>query len=180
MVRFGNVLGSSGSVVPLFQDQISRGGPVTVTHPDVTRYFMTVQEAARLVLLAGSYANGGEVYVLDMGQPVLIRNLARQVIEASGYSVRDEANPDGDIEIETVGLRSGEKLHEELMIGGGLLTTPHPKILCAQEERLSEIEVASALRALRAAVAVGDADAARAVADRWVEGYLPSRAQEAT
>ena len=118
--------------------------------------------------------------MLDMGQPVLIRNLARQVIEASGYSVRDEANPDGDIEIETVGLRSGEKLHEELMIGGGLLTTPLPKILCAQEERLSEIEVASALRALRAAVAVGDADAARAVADRWVEGYQPARAQEAT
>lgn len=178
MVRFGNVLGSSGSVVPLFQEQIARGGPVTLTHPDVTRYFMTVQEAARLVLLAGSYARGGEVYVLDMGQPVLIRTLARQVIEASGYTVRDEANPDGDIEIETVGLRDGEKLHEELMIGEGLLTTPHPKILCAQEERLSEIEVASALRALRAAVAVGDVDAARAVADRWVEGYQPSRAQE--
>jgi FlaA1/EpsC-like NDP-sugar epimerase len=177
MVRFGNVLGSSGSVVPLFQEQIARGGPVTLTHPDVTRYFMTVQEAARLVLLAGSFAHGGEVYVLDMGQPVLIRNLARQVIEASGYTVNDETNPDGDIEIVTVGLRSGEKLHEELMIGEGLVTTPHPKILCAQEERLSEIEVASALRALRAAVASGDPEAARAVANRWVEGYTPAKAQ---
>ncbi len=171
MVRFGNVLGSSGSVVPLFQEQIARGGPVTLTHPEVSRYFMTVQEAARLVLLAGSFAQGGEVYVLEMGQPVLIRTLARQVIEASGYSVRDEANPDGDIEVVTVGLRPGEKLHEELLIGGGLLATPHPKIHSAQEERLSEIEVASALRALRAALAAGDSDAARAVANRWVEGY---------
>ena len=180
MVRFGNVLGSSGSVVPLFQEQIARGGPVTVTHAEVTRYFMTVQEASRLVLLAGSYATGGEVYVLDMGQPVLIRNLARQVIEASGYAVRDEANPDGDIEIVTVGLRDGEKLHEELMIGKGLITTPHPKILCAQEGKLSEIEVASAMRALRAALAAGDSEAARAVADRWVEGYKPSRKAQKT
>ena len=179
MVRFGNVLGSSGSVVPLFQEQIARGGPVTVTHAEVSRYFMTVQEASRLVLLAGSYAAGGEVYVLDMGQPVLIRNLARQVIEASGYSVKDEANPEGDIEIVTVGLRDGEKLHEELMIGEGLVTTPHPKILCAQEDKLSEIEVASALRALRAALAAGDSEAARAVADRWVEGYKPGRKRQA-
>ena len=178
MVRFGNVLGSSGSVVPLFQEQIARGGPVTVTHAEVSRYFMTVQEASRLVLLAGSYAAGGEVYVLDMGQPVLIRNLARQVIEASGYSVKDEANPEGDIEIVTVGLRDGEKLHEELMIGEGLVTTPHPKILCAQEDKLSEIEVASALRALRAALAAGDSEAARAVADRWVEGYKPGRKRQ--
>lgn len=180
MVRFGNVLGSSGSVVPLFQEQIARGGPVTLTHTDVTRYFMTVQEAARLVLLAGSYAHGGEVYVLDMGQPVLIRTLARQVIEASGYSVRDESNPDGDIEIVNVGLRAGEKLHEELLIGEGLLTTPNPKILCALEDGLSEIEVASALRGLKAAVAAGDPEAARAVANRWVEGYKSGSAQRRT
>lgn len=102
VVRFGNVLGSSGSVVPLFQDQISRGGPVTVTHPDVARYFMTVQEAVNLVLQVGAIADGGDVYVLDMGKPVLIQNLARQIIESAGYTVRDNNNPDGDIEIEYI------------------------------------------------------------------------------
>ncbi len=149
MVRFGNVLGSSGSVIPLFQDQITRGGPLTVTHEDVTRYFMTVQEAVRLVLRAASFAKGGEVFVLDMGAPVAIRNLARHVIEASGYTVRDAANPSGDIEIMITGLRPGEKLHEELLIGEGFLTTTHEKIFAAREARLSEIEVASALRSLR-------------------------------
>jgi len=179
MVRFGNVLGSSGSVIPLFQDQIRRGGPVTVTHEDVTRYFMTVQEAVRLVLRASSFAKGGEVFVLDMGAPVAIRNLARHVIEASGYTVRDVVNPEGDIEIVITGLRPGEKLHEELLIGEGFLTTAHEKIFTAREARLSEIEVASALRSLREAVATADDDAARAMIARWVEGYLPSKvAQE--
>lgn len=176
MVRFGNVLGSSGSVIPLFKDQIARGGPLTLTHEDVTRYFMTISEAARLVLLAGSFADaeascGGEVFVLDMGKPVKIRDLAQQMIEAAGYAVRDAQNPDGDIEILVTGLRPGEKLHEELLIGEGLLTTPHAKILRAKENSLSELEMASALRALRSAVAVGDADAARAVVFSWVEGY---------
>lgn len=183
MVRFGNVLGSSGSVIPLFKEQIARGGPVTLTHEDVTRYFMTIAEAARLVLLAGSYSQGhmkgGDVFVLDMGKPVRIRELAVQMIEAAGYTVREEANPDGDIEIVTVGLRPGEKMHEELLIGEGLLTTPHPKILRAKEASLSEIEMASALRALREAVASGDANAARRMIRRWVDGYqAPQTAAE--
>jgi len=170
MVRFGNVMGSSGSVIPLFHDQISRGGPITLTHREVTRYFMTIPEAARLVLVAGSFAAGGEVFVLDMGDPIPIYNLARQMIEAAGYRVRDEATPEGDIEIVLTGLRPGEKLHEELLIGEGQITTPHPKILQAREAHLSEIEVAAALKALRAAVAEGDEAAMRAVIARWVEG----------
>jgi len=178
MVRFGNVLGSSGSVILLFQDQIARGGPVTLTHEDMSRYFMTVQEAARLVLLAGTFARGGEVFVLDMGEPVAISKLARQVIEASGYSVCDADNPDGDIEIVTTGPRPGEKLVEELMIGEGLRTTAHPKILSAEEPGLSEIEVAGVVRALRKAIAAGDSLAARHVAMRWVEGYSPATVQK--
>lgn len=178
MVRFGNVLGSSGSVIPLFKEQIARGGPVTLTHEDVTRYFMTISEAASLVLLTGSFLDadhgqGGDVFVLDMGKPVRIRDVAVKMIQAAGYSVCDETNPDGDIEIVVTGLRPGEKLHEELLIGAGLLTTPHPKILRAREEGLTELEMASALRALRSAVAVGDQDAARAVISTWVHGYQP-------
>lgn len=179
MVRFGNVLGSSGSVIPLFKEQIARGGPVTLTHEDITRYFMTIAEAAQLVLLAGSFSDaetsrGGDVFVLDMGQPVRIRDVAVQMIQAAGYSVRDEAHPDGDIEIVVTGLRPGEKLHEELLIGEGQLTTPHSKIMRAREESLSELEMASALRALREAVALGQEEAARAVIIRWVNGYRPA------
>lgn len=169
MVRFGNVMGSSGSVIPLFQNQIKRGGPVTLTHPEVTRYFMTISEAARLVLVAGSFANGGDVYVLDMGEPIPIYKLATQMIAASGFTLRDAANPDGDIEIKITGLRPGEKIHEELLIGEGQITTQHPKILQAREEHLSEIEVASALKSLRAAVAASDEAALRQVVARWVE-----------
>ncbi|WP_151718884.1 nucleoside-diphosphate sugar epimerase/dehydratase [Gemmobacter serpentinus] len=176
MVRFGNVLGSSGSVIPLFKEQIARGGPVTLTHEDVTRFFMTISEAAQLVLLAGSFSDhqtsrGGDVFLLDMGKPVRIRELAVQMIQAAGYSVRDGDHPDGDIEILVTGLRPGEKLHEELLIGEGQLTTPHSKILRAREESLSEIEMASALRALRTAVATGDPEAAREVVRLWVSGY---------
>ena len=176
MVRFGNVLGSSGSVIPLFQDQITRGGPVTLTHADVTRYFMTVEEAVRLVLRSAGFAKGGEVFVLDMGTPIAIQKLARQVIEASGYTVRDAEAPDGDIEIVITGLRPGEKLHEELLIGEGYLTTAHEKIFTALEASLSEIEIASILRSLREAVATADDNAARAVITRWVEGYGPEAA----
>ena len=169
-VRFGNVLGSSGSVIPLFREQIARGGPVTLTHEDVTRFFMTIAEASKLVLLAGSFIDGdktakgpipADVFVLDMGKPVRIRQLAEQMIQGAGYTVRDENTPDGDVEITVIGLRPGEKLHEELLIGQGLLTTPHPKILRAAEECLPELEMAHALRELGGHMATGDAELMR-------------------
>lgn len=175
IVRFGNVLGSSGSVIPLFKEQIANGEPVTLTHEDVTRFFMTIPEAARLVLLAGAFSDGnmggGDVFVLDMGAPVKIRDLARQMIEAAGLTVRDAEHPEGDIPILVTGLRPGEKLHEELLIGARLITTPHPKILRAHEQSLTELQMASALRALRAAVSVGDAEAARNVVVAYADGY---------
>jgi FlaA1/EpsC-like NDP-sugar epimerase len=133
MVRFGNVLGSSGSVVPLFRKQIRAGGPVTVTHSHVTRYFMTIPEAAQLVIQAGAMAKGGEVFVLDMGEPVRIADLARRMIELSGLTVRDEDNPAGDIEIRVTGLRPGEKLYEELLIGDNPEDTSHPLIMKAHD-----------------------------------------------
>lgn len=177
MVRFGNVLGSSGSVIPLFHEQIARGGPVTLTDNDMTRYFMTLSESARLVLLAGGFSRGGDVFVLDMGEPVHIRDLARQMIRRAGFTVRDKANPGGDIEIAITGLRPGEKLYEELLIGADMQTTPHPKILRAQEEGLSEIEVANMLRDLRHVIDSGDATAANALIVRWVAGFQAPKLQ---
>lgn len=178
MVRFGNVIGSSGSVVPLFQEQIRKGGPLTLTHREVTRYFMTIPEASRLVLAAGALAVGGDVFVLDMGDPVLIYDLARRMIETAGYTPRDAANPDGDIEIVMTGLRPGEKLYEELLIGAESRPTVHPKIVRAHEPQLSEIEVAAVLKAIR--IAAGDLDetALRNALARWVEqieeaGHVP-------
>ena len=171
MVRFGNVIGSSGSVIPLFEEQIARGGPVTVTDPGVTRYFMTVSEAVRLVLLADSFSRGGDVFVLDMGEPVRITQVARQMIEGAGFTVRDDAHPRGDIAIQFTGLRPGEKLHEELLIGSDMLTTPHPKILRAQEEHLSEIEMAAAMNDLRRVVESRDQNGAVAALRKWVEEY---------
>ncbi|MDN0075930.1 nucleoside-diphosphate sugar epimerase/dehydratase [Crenobacter sp. SG2303] len=162
MVRFGNVLGSSGSVVPLFKKQIKHGGPVTVTHPDITRYFMTIPEAAQLVIQAGAMGEGGDVFVLDMGEPVKIADLARRMVHLSGLEVKDEQHPHGDIEIRYAGLRPGEKLYEELLIGADVLPTEHARIMRAQEYCLSRSELDHHLSAL--AEACQALDAARAFA----------------
>ncbi len=148
MVRFGNVLGSSGSVVPLFLEQIEAGGPVTVTHPDATRYFMTIPEAAQLVLQAASMAEGGDVFLLDMGEPVKIMDLAARMIRLKGYTVKDEANPDGDIAIEITGLQPGENLHEQLLQGKVVSGTAHRKILRAEESYLPWVELREVLMTL--------------------------------
>jgi FlaA1/EpsC-like NDP-sugar epimerase len=172
MVRFGNVLGSSGSVLPLFQKQIAAGGPVTVTHKDITRFFMTIPEAARLVLLAGAYAKGGDVFVLDMGEPQKIIDIAHRMITLSGHKVKDPETGIGDIEIKVTGLRPGEKLYEELLIDDdSLRPTPHAKILRAQEAMLSQIEVASMLRELQGAINEADTMRLRRLVAARVEGY---------
>ena len=158
MVRFGNVLGSSGSVVPLFRRQIDAGGPVTITHPAITRYFMTIPEAAQLVIQAGAMATGGEVFLLDMGEPVRIVDLARRMIELSGLRVRDEACPDGDIEIEFVGLRPGEKLYEELLIGNNPEATRHPRILKGSEHFITWTELAPRIELIERAATAGNAE----------------------
>jgi FlaA1/EpsC-like NDP-sugar epimerase len=163
MVRFGNVLGSSGSVVPLFRQQIKQGGPVTVTHEDITRYFMTIPEAAQLVIQAGTMAKGGEVFVLDMGEPVRIIELARTMIELSGLSVRDDSDPDGDIAIEVTGLRDGEKLYEELLIGDNPEATEHSRIMKANEDYLNWDAFAPVLDQLRAAIDANDAATLREI-----------------
>jgi FlaA1/EpsC-like NDP-sugar epimerase len=144
-------LGSSGSVVPLFKQQIKLGGPVTVTHPDITRYFMTIPEAAQLVIQAGAMGQGGDVFVLDMGAPVRIADLARRMVHLSGLEVKDAHRPQGDIEIRFSGLRPGEKLYEELLIGDNVLATEHPRIMRAQESMLSEAALQSLLARLKAA-----------------------------
>ena len=174
MVRFGNVLASSGSVVPLFQDQIRAGGPVTVTHQDVRRYFMTIPEAASLVLQAGSMARGGEVFVLDMGQPVRIDELARRMIALSGRTVRDERNPDGDIEIQYTGLRPGEKLYEELLIGENVSGTEHPMIMRATEHAPGWEVVQGLLAEMLRALEKFDCERARQLLGQAVQEYKPA------
>ena len=173
IVRFGNVLGSSGSVIPRFEEQIARGGPLTLTDEGVTRYFMTIAEASLLVLIAGAHATGGEVFVLDMGEPIRIYDLARRMIEAAGLRLRDRDTPDGDIEIVTTGLRPGEKLHEELFHDDAVRATAHPRILLAQPEGLSQLEMAAALRDLRKAIESGSDEEVMTVVARAVHDYLP-------
>src|SRR5262249_4454348 len=148
MVRFGNVLGSSGSVVPLFLEQIASGGPVTVTDAEATRYFMTIREAAELVLQAAAMARGGDVFLLDIGAPVRILDLARRMIRLKGLTIRDAIAPEGDIEIKLTGLMPGEKLHEELLIADAASGTEHPKIMRAEERFLSWVELRGALNTL--------------------------------
>ena len=173
MVRFGNVLGSSGSVVPLFRRQIGMGGPVTVTHPEVTRYFMTVQEAAQLVIQAGSMATGGDVFVLDMHEPIKIIDLAKKMVHLMGFEVRDENSYRGDIAIEYTGLRPGEKLYEELLIGESVTGTGHPKIMRAKEETLSWGELEILLSKLELACKQIDLKEIRKLLMKAVVGFEP-------
>lgn len=173
MVRFGNVLGSSGSVIPLFHKQIKNGGPLTVTHPKITRYFMTIPEAAQLVIQAGSMGQGGDVFVLDMGEPVRIAELAEKMIHLSGYSVRSEKNPQGDIAIEYTGLRPGEKLYEELLIGDNVSMTRHPMIMSANEDFLHWDLLKERLVALLTAVEGDDYGTVRQLLRDTISGYSP-------
>jgi FlaA1/EpsC-like NDP-sugar epimerase len=174
MVRFGNVLASSGSVVPLFQEQIRRGGPVTVTHPDVIRYFMTIPEAAQLVIQAGSMARGGDVFVLDMGKPVRIDDLARRMVNLMGLTVRDSANSDGDIEIQYTGLRPAEKLYEELLIGNNVSGTDHPMILRAMEHSLPWAQLEALLAQLLVALRAFDCPTVMDILKALVIEYRPA------
>jgi FlaA1/EpsC-like NDP-sugar epimerase len=174
MVRFGNVLGSSGSVVPLFREQIKNGGPITLTHTEITRYFMTIPEAAQLVIQAGAMGTGGDVFVLDMGQPVRIYDLAQRMVELSGLTLKEGAHPDGDIEITVTGLRPGEKLYEELLIGDNPKPTQHARIMKAHETFMPWDKLQDQLNALNLAMSVNDVPVIRALLQQLVPGYQPS------
>jgi len=174
MVRFGNVLGSSGSVVPMFRRQIRDGGPITLTHAEMTRYFMTIPEAAQLVIQAAALSQGGDVFLLDMGQPVKIIDLARRMVQLSGLTCKDDENPEGDIEIRITGLRPGEKLYEELLIGDHPQPTPHPRIMKAREAFLPWPQLAEKMAELEKALAASDVNALRAMLKALVSGYTPS------
>ncbi len=176
MVRFGNVLGSSGSVVPKFRKQIADGGPITLTHPEITRYFMTISEASQLVIQAAAMARGGDVFVLNMGQSIKIMDLARRMIELSGLTIKNEQNPDGDIEIEITGLRPGEKLYEELLIGDNPISTSHSQIMKAHEEFIPWTELEGKLQSLEMALNVNDVGVVRLMMRQLVTDYTPSDA----
>ena len=175
MVRFGNVLGSSGSVVPLFRKQIETGGPITLTDKKVTRYFMTITEAAQLVIQAGSMSKGGEVFVLDMGQPVRIADLAKNMIETAGLEIRDEKNPWGDIEIKITGLRPGEKLYEELLIGNNPKPTNHSRILQANEIFIVKKDFDKLITKIEVHLNNNDVRKIHDILKENVSGYLPSK-----
>ena len=175
IVRFGNVLGSSGSVVPLFQEQIKKGGPITVTDENIIRYFMTIPEAAQLVLQAGAMARGGDVFVLDMGDPVRIIDLAKRMIQLAGMKLKDAKSPEGDIEIKVIGMRPGEKLYEELLIGNNVTTTEHQKIMRAEEEQISWKEIERLLQSLMNASMNYDCDQIKILLQRAVKGYIPRK-----
>ena len=174
MVRFGNVLGSSGSVVPKFRKQIKDGGPITITHPEITRFFMTIPEASQLVIQAGAMAKGGDVFVLDMGEPVKIMNLAERMIELSGLSIKDEHNPDGDIEIEITKLRPGEKLYEELLIGNNPEPTSHHRIIKAHETFLEWSRLEREIMTLKIALNANDVQLVSHLLQKLVTDYQPS------
>ncbi len=174
MVRFGNVIGSSGSAIPLFQEQIKDGGPVTVTHPEVIRYFMSIPEAAELVIQAGAMGKGGDVFVLDMGEPVKIYELAKRLINLSGMEVKDKDNPEGDIEIIFTGLRPGEKLYEELLIGDKVSTTEHKRIFRAEEDFLESSELENYLNLINEAEKKGDIQDLKDILQKAVSGFKPS------
>ena len=174
MVRFGNVLDSSGSVVPLFREQVKNGGPITLTHPDITRYFMTIPEAAQLVIQAGAMGEGGDVFVLDMGQPVKIHDLARRIVKLSGLTIKDENNPNGDIEIRVTGLRPGEKLFEELLIGENPEKTIHPLITKAHENFINWDQLKKEIDILNMALNTNDVAMIRSILQKIVDGFLPS------
>ena len=174
IVRFGNVLGSSGSVVPKFRRQIRDGGPITLTHPEITRYFMSIPEAAQLVIQAGAMAKGGDVFVLDMGQPVKIMDFAKRMIELSGLTVKDISNPEGDIEIEIIGLRPGEKLFEELLIGDNPAPTSHPRIKKAHEGYSPWSVLKEKLEALETAMDANDIRSARSMLEQLISNYSPN------
>jgi FlaA1/EpsC-like NDP-sugar epimerase len=173
MVRFGNVIGSSGSVIPLFKQQIKDGGPVTVTDANVIRYFMSIPEAVELVIQAGAMGKGGDVFVLEMGEPVRIVDLAKKMIRLSGLQVKNESNPNGDIEIEYTGLRPGEKLYEELLIGDHVSETDHPMIICAQEDMLAWDDLKSILDELEVAIEKCDQQILRELLIKAVPGFRP-------
>ena len=174
MVRFGNVLDSAGSVVPLFRHQIKQGGPVTVTHPEVTRYFMSIPEAVELVIQAGAMAKGGDVFVLEMGEPVKIFDLAQKMIHLSGYELRNSDKVDGDIEIKITGLRPGEKLNEELIIGNNVYSTDHSQILKAEEKFIPWNKIEEQTLLLKSACESLDANQALTILKRCVEDWKPS------